>query len=80
MPGVVELAQYVFGTSAVRPGNPENLGGRSDEYKKPEYATVIGLIQSQKKYSGISDNASRKGMSSKGSKEGFLKRIFKQIF
>lgn len=80
MPGVIELAQDVFGTSAVRPGIPENLGGKDDEYRKPEYATVIGLIQSQKKHCGGSERSSRRNMSLSGKKENPLKKFFKQWF
>jgi cell division protein FtsA len=42
LPGVVELAQDIFGTSA-RIGQPGNLGGIGSVYQSPEFATVIGL-------------------------------------
>ncbi len=42
--GVAELAQYVFNTSAIRLGVSNNLGGIVDEYRKPEYATAVGLV------------------------------------
>lgn len=44
MDGVVELAQQVFGTTAVRIGVPEKLGGIEESYRLPDCATVIGLI------------------------------------
>jgi cell division protein FtsA len=43
LPGAVELAQEVFGTSA-RIGQPGNLGGIGSVYQTPEYSTAIGLI------------------------------------
>ena len=43
MPGVVELAQDVFGTAA-RVGLPGNYGAITDEYRSPEFASVIGLV------------------------------------
>ena len=43
MPGVVELAQEIFGTAA-RIGQPGNLGGIGSVYQTPEFATVIGLV------------------------------------
>lgn len=44
MSGVVQLAEDVFGTSAVRIGIPADLGGLQEEYRKPDFATAIGLI------------------------------------
>jgi cell division protein FtsA len=44
LPGTVELASYVFNTSAVRIGIPGNMGGQSDEYRSPDFATAVGLI------------------------------------
>ncbi len=43
LPGVVELAQELFGVSA-RIGQPGNLGGIGMVYQSPEYATVTGLV------------------------------------
>ncbi len=48
MEGVLELAKDVFGTTAVRLGIPESLGGIEEDYRKPEWATAIGLVISQK--------------------------------
>jgi cell division protein FtsA len=42
LPGAVELAQDIFGTSA-RIGHPGNLGGIGSVYQSPEFSTVIGL-------------------------------------
>jgi len=44
LPGVVELAQQVFKTTAVRIGIPGNYGGIVDEYRTSEYATAVGLV------------------------------------
>ena len=43
LPGAVELAQEVFGTTA-RIGQPGNLGGIGTVYQTPEYSTAIGLV------------------------------------
>jgi cell division protein FtsA len=43
MPGVVELASQIFDVPA-RVGMPPRLGGLSDTYMKPDYATAIGLV------------------------------------
>ena len=44
MPGVVQLAQDVFGTCAVRIGFPGDLGGLQEKYRRPDFATVVGLV------------------------------------
>lgn len=80
MPGVVELAQFVFGTSAVRQGISENLGGDDDEYRKPEYSTVIGLIQSQKMQYSNSDRNTKKHTFAKEKKGNIFKRMFDKLF
>lgn len=49
MEGVVELAQNVFRTSSVRIGVPENLGGIEEDYRRPDFATAIGLVVANKK-------------------------------
>lgn len=46
LPGVVELAQQVFKTTAVRIGMPGNYGKVVEEYRSPEYATAVGLVVS----------------------------------
>ena len=43
LPGAVELAQEVFGTS-VRIGQPGNLGGIGSVYQTPEFSTAVGLV------------------------------------
>ena len=44
MPGVVELASQIFGTSAVRIGNPLKMGGMIEECYSPEFATATGIV------------------------------------
>lgn len=44
MSGVVQLAEDVFGTSAVRLGLPGDFGGLQEEYRKPDYSTAVGLV------------------------------------
>nr|WP_318659542.1 cell division protein FtsA [uncultured Treponema sp.] len=80
MQGVVELAQNVFGTTAVRLGIPESLGGIEEEYRRPEFATVIGLIQSQKKQVKTLEKGFRKSSSSSGNKTNFIKNLLKKLF
>ncbi|WP_318721397.1 cell division protein FtsA [Treponema sp.] len=79
MPGVVELAQNVFGTTAVRLGVPESLGGIDENYRTPEYATVIGLVQAQMNQIKVPEKVSKKA-STNGNKESILKKILKQLF
>ena len=60
MNGIVELVQDIFGTTAVRVGMPENLGGIVEAYRNPEWATAIGLIVANRK-----ENVSRGSLKSK---------------
>lgn len=76
--GVVELAQYVFNTSAVRIGIPESLGGNENEYRNPSFATVIGLLEANKLMPLQRNPAKHSGHKEK--KEGFFKRIKETFF
>ena len=79
MDGAVELAQQVFGTAAVRVGIPKDLGGISEQYRNSEYATVIGLVESQKSTASASEqNRGRKGGPAKSG--GILKTIASWFF
>lgn len=80
MEGVVELAQQIFGTTAVRLGIPESLGGIEEEYRKPEYATVIGLLKEQKSAILKNDRSKTKKTSSNANKESLFSRIKKAFF
>jgi cell division protein FtsA len=53
--GVVELAEAVFRTSAVRIGEPGNLGGSENLYRNPEYATAVGLVLENKNVAEVDD-------------------------
>ncbi len=44
MEGVVELAQDIFQTTAVRIGTCSNLGGIEESYRTPDFATAVGLV------------------------------------
>ncbi len=85
MDGVVELAQNVFKTSSVRLGVPENLGGIEEDYRRPDFATVIGLVLANKSLAQGKENRRKskmKGVSKDKSKksDSVLKRIFKSFF
>ena len=83
MEGVVECAQAVFGTSAVRIGTPEKLGGAEAEYRRPEFATVIGLVIANK--NAVQEKNGRKNKKpfsseESGKKESLLTRLKKSFF
>lgn len=84
MDGVVECAEAVFGTSSVRLGIPEKLGGKESEYRKCEYATVIGLVIANKHAQEERAKTKNKKLFSsdekKGKKENILTRITKKFF
>ena len=85
MNGVIELAQEVFHTSSVRLGVPENLGGIEEDYRRPDFATVIGLVLANKSLAQAKDSRRKsKTRSSKKEKseggESVLKKIFKSLF
>jgi len=83
MEGVVELAQEVFKTSSVRCGVPESLGGLEEEYRKPEFATAIGLVVANKGLVNVRDTRrhAKKASGPKGEKkENVLTRLRKLFF
>lgn len=84
MEGVIELAQNVFKTSSVRLGVPENLGGITEDYRRPDFATVIGLVVANKSFAQMKDNHKRSknsgGKSGKNGGGNIFKRIFKSLF
>ena len=85
MDGVIELAQKAFNTSSVRLGVPENLGGIEEDYRRPDFATVIGLVVANKSLiQGKEAKRRAKISSSKGKNnkngDNFLKKIFKSLF
>lgn len=83
MEGVVELAQEVFKTSSVRLGVPESLGGLEEEYRKPEFATAIGLVVANKGLVKARDTRRkvRKNANPEAKQgDGFFKRLRKVFF
>ncbi len=85
MNGIVEMAQDVFQTSAVRIGLPEKLGGLEDEYSGPEWATAIGLVignrnnvQHRDSRRGRRRSSGEKNEKSRG--ESPIRKFFKSLF
>ncbi|MCR5289606.1 MAG: cell division protein FtsA [Treponema sp.] len=69
MKGIVELAQNVFGTTAVRLGIPEMLGGIEEDYRRPEFATAVGLVVGSKGMARPSDGHKKHRQSEKAGRE-----------
>ncbi|MCI1208939.1 MAG: cell division protein FtsA [Treponema sp.] len=83
MNGVVELAQSVFGTSAVRLGIPEKHGGIEEYYRSPDWATAVGLILANKDAVTGKDGRKNKknhSQSRKDSGESLFTRFKKTFF
>ena len=83
MEGVVELAQAIFKTSSVRVGVPEAMGGVEEEYRKPEFATAVGLISANQKLlteRGRSKKVKKQSSYGKNNEGSMLKRLFKSLF
>ena len=85
MEGIVPLTGEVFHTRAVRVGIPEKLGSLEEEYRRPEYATAIGLVVSNKGLVNARTGrkkAKRSSASNNGdeNKESFLKKLRKLFF
>lgn len=84
MDGVIELVQDIFGTSAVRVGTPEKLGGIEENYSGPDWATAIGLVLSCKDaisandFNSHSDRVTKNKNDSKG--DNIFKRALKALF
>ncbi len=86
MPGAVELASHVFGTTNVRIGVPGNLGGIGEDYRTPEFAVATGLILShaqkkrvpsaQQRSQEIVDPPQNSGPGFLGKVKGFFKGAF----
>lgn len=82
MNGIIEMAQSVFQTSAVRIGVPEKLGGIEDDYSGPEWATAIGLVIGSKNSTPRRERSrkGRKTSSEKSGKENAFKKFLKSLF
>ena len=48
MPGIVQLAQSVWGTTSVRIGIPSDYGNLNQDYRSADYATAVGLVVQNK--------------------------------
>lgn len=79
MEGTIELVQDVFGTSAVRIGLPEKLGGIVENYSGPEWATAIGLVLSCKDAVASPGYEPPSQKSTKGKSDNKKKNIFKRL-
>ena len=67
----------------MRIGTPEKLGGAEAEYRRPEFATVIGLVIANK--NAVQEKNSRKNKKlfsseESGKKENLLTRLKKSFF
>ena len=84
MEGVIDLAQRAFHTTSVRLGVPESLGGIEEDYRRPDFATVIGLVLANKSLASGKDRSrrskARPGKKEKQKGESVLKKIFKSLF
>ncbi|MCI5606201.1 MAG: cell division protein FtsA [Treponema sp.] len=83
MDGVIELAQNVFKTSSVRLGVPENLGGIEENYRRPDFATAVGLVVANQGLAKSKPSYKKsKFKKEKSSNEGEnpIKRFFKTFF
>ena len=80
--GAVEMAQSVFGTSSVRIGCPQSLGGMEDKYRIPEYATAVGLILAHKDHAQQEKKHGKKreSVESKRSGESGFQKFLKKFF
>ena len=84
MEGVTQLVSHVFHTSSVRLGVPESLGGIEEDYRRPDFATVIGLVLANKSLASGKEKGRRSKVGSarkdKQKGESMLKKIFKSLF
>ncbi len=82
MAGVIPLAQAVFKTSSVRIGLPENLGGIEEDYRRPEFATAVGLVMANKKLAKSKESHKKRNRMTKTKTEGdgFWKKLKKSFF
>ena len=80
--GAIEMAQSVFGTSSVRLGYPQSMGGIEEKYRIPEYATAVGLLLAHKKILDSESKKTRKREISAPKREGesTFKKIMKKFF
>ncbi len=82
MEGVIETAQDIFRTSAVRIGMPERLGGIEDDYAGPEWATAIGLVRAHKDELSKGQRKDRPNAAQAGERKGrnLFTKFFESLF
>lgn len=82
MPGVIEIAQYVFRTRSVRIGKPGRLGGIVEDYEGPEWATAVGLVLAFKNEAerAASGRFRRRSSLAKAGDDNALKKFFRSLF
>lgn len=84
MEGVIDLAQAVFKTSSVRLGVPESLGGVEEDYRRPDFATAIGLVMANQRMAGKKENhkkiRNKLVKNSSEEKQSLFKKLKKAFF
>ena len=81
MNGVVELVQEVFGTSSVRIGIPEYMGGVVENYRNPEWSTAVGLIVANRNGTTVRTTSKRKSKNfDSKNKKSVFKELMKKLF
>ena len=80
MPGVVELAQSVWGTENVRIGEVADFGGADASYRSADFATAVGLVVANKDASAADSRHRRSKESKKDSSHDSLWKRFKKTF
>ncbi len=82
MPGVVELAQSVWGTSSVRIGEQSDFGNLDKSYRCPDYATAIGIILTKKDSERYVKQKTRSSriVENKEKKPSLIKNLSKNLF
>lgn len=87
IPGCLELTEAVFGTSSVRLGIPQGLGGMEDKYRFPEWATSVGLVLARKEMPRKTDDDRKRGKAkhkpsekADDGKESMLSRFMRKFF
>ncbi|MBQ9539651.1 MAG: cell division protein FtsA [Treponema sp.] len=79
MTGIVELAQSVWGTTSVRIGEVSDLGGLDKGYREPDFATAVGLVDSNKAGQAPAKQKKKNAqVSEKG--ENLFKKMWKNFF
>ena len=79
MAGIVELAQSVWGTTSVRIGEVSDLGGLDKGYRDPDFATAVGLVDSNKTFRANS-KSKKKNTQDFEKGENFFAKIWNNLF